>query len=164
MDGRCAGLRNSTFLTDEAVSEAPVFADMAGQALRLALRIATADLLAADLKAGMARRTVIDLSTGIIGAENRCTQDQAFDFLHKALQNRNQKLHEVASNIIAERNGTHTHAATHFHDWAYPELSTPQRKLDGPHTAERAIQAAEKCHVDVAFLPYFPPVSRAACR
>lgn len=102
--------------TDRTVEEAVAFADMAGQALRLALRIATADLLATDLKAAMERRTVIDLSTGIIMAENRCTQDQAFEFLHQASQNRNQKLHDVAWHIIAERNGTHTPAATHFDD------------------------------------------------
>lgn len=102
--------------TDDAVAEAVVFADMAGQALRLALRIATADLLAEDLKAAMGRRTVIDLTTGIIMAENNCNQEQAFAFLHQASQNRNQKLHDVAADIIAERNGTHAAPVTHFDD------------------------------------------------
>jgi GAF domain-containing protein len=102
--------------TENAVAEAVIFADMAGQALRLALRIATADLLTADLKAAMERRTVIDLSTGIIMAENNCTQDQAFTFLHQASQNRNQKLHDVAASIVAQRNGTHSAPQTHFDD------------------------------------------------
>ncbi|MFJ4028983.1 GAF and ANTAR domain-containing protein [Paenarthrobacter sp. NPDC089989] len=100
----------------EAVAEAMVFADMAGQALRLTLRIVTADLLTEDLKAAMARRTVIDLSTGIIMAENNCTQEQAFAFLHQASQNRNQKLHAVAESIVNERNGTTSAPMTHFDD------------------------------------------------
>ncbi|BCW48147.1 hypothetical protein StoSoilB13_04890 [Arthrobacter sp. StoSoilB13] len=102
--------------TKEVVNEAMVFADMAGQALRLALRIATADLLTEDLKAAMRRRTVIDLSTGIIMAENNCTQNEAFAFLHQASQNRNQKLHDLAGNIVAERNGTTTAPVNHFDD------------------------------------------------
>ena len=102
--------------TDAVIAESVVFADMAGQALRLALRIAAADLLAEDLKAAMARRTVIDLSTGIMMAENNCTQEEAFAFLHQASQNRNKKLYEIAAGIIAERNGTHTAPAPHFDD------------------------------------------------
>ncbi|MEV7605693.1 GAF and ANTAR domain-containing protein [Paenarthrobacter sp. NPDC089322] len=98
------------------IAEAVVFADTAGQALRLALRIATADLLAEDLKAAMARRTVIDLSTGIIMAESNCTQEEAFRFLHLASQNRNQKLHDVAASIVSERNGARATPATHFED------------------------------------------------
>lgn len=43
--------------TRDVIDEAAVFADMAGQALRLTVRIATADLLAADLKAAMESRT-----------------------------------------------------------------------------------------------------------
>lgn len=107
---------NTHAFTDDAVSEAKIFADMAGQALRLALRIAAADLLAEDLKAAMKRRTVIDLSTGIIMAENNCTQEQAFAFLNQASQNRNQKLHDVAAGIMSERNGTTPAPSTHFED------------------------------------------------
>lgn len=62
--------------TDVAVAEAIIFADMAGQALRVALRIATADLLTEDLKTAMNRRTVIDLSTGTIMVETTATRSK----------------------------------------------------------------------------------------
>jgi len=77
--------------TTDVVSATSAFADIADQALRLALRIATADLLAHDLKAAMERRTVIDMACGVIMAQNHCTQREAFEFLQQASQNRNQK-------------------------------------------------------------------------
>ena len=95
--------------TDEAIKEAVVFANIAADALRIALRIAAADTLAEDLKAAMARRTAIDLACGMIMAQSRCTQDEAFAFLQKASQNRNEKLHAVAEGIIT---GTNRGSAT----------------------------------------------------
>ncbi|MFK0042219.1 ANTAR domain-containing protein [Paenarthrobacter sp. NPDC090517] len=100
--------------TEEATTEAQVFADIASHALRLVLRIAAADLLAEDLKAAMARRTAIDVACGMIMAQNRCTQDEAFAFLHKASQNRNQKLHDVADGIISGLTGETGPATTYF--------------------------------------------------
>ncbi|WP_314323656.1 GAF and ANTAR domain-containing protein [Paenarthrobacter ilicis] len=97
-----------------AVHEAMVFADIAAQALRLALRIATADLLAEDLKAAMVRRTVIDLACGVIMAQSNCSQEEAFDFLLKASQNRNQKLHGVAGDIISAKTVGDTSPRTVF--------------------------------------------------
>lgn len=115
-----AGLNFFSEVTDnfspEAVEEAVVFADMASQALRLALRIATADLLAQDLKAAMERRTVIDLASGVIMSQNRCSQKDAFAFLLEASQNRNQKLHDVAREMIQSFAGNTTEATTHFDD------------------------------------------------
>ncbi|WP_347877652.1 ANTAR domain-containing protein [Paenarthrobacter sp. MSM-2-10-13] len=73
------------------------------------MRIAAADTLAEDLKAAMARRTAIDLACGMIMAQSRCTQDEAFAFLQKASQNRNEKLHAVAEGIIT---GTNRGSAT----------------------------------------------------
>ena len=98
--------------TKNAIDEGTEFADIAAQALRLALRISTADLLAEDLKAAMARRTVIDLACGIIIAQGNCTQDEAFDILTKASQNQNQKLHDVAQGIITRRTGVSGISAT----------------------------------------------------
>jgi GAF domain-containing protein len=105
------GLFNST-----AVDEAVIFADMASQALRLALRIATADILAFDLKAAMERRTVIDLATGIVMSQNRCSQEDAFGMLLRASQNRNQKLHDVARDMVRGFAGNTSEARTHFDD------------------------------------------------
>ena len=102
--------------TEEAIAEARVFADIAAQALGLVLRIAAADLLAEDLKAAMARRTAIDLACGMIMAQNHCTQDEAFEFLHKASQNRNEKLHDVADGIISGLTPNPGPATTFFED------------------------------------------------
>ncbi|MFF2840785.1 GAF and ANTAR domain-containing protein [Paenarthrobacter sp. NPDC057981] len=102
--------------TEDAVREAAVFADIAAQALRLALRISTADLLAEDLKAAMARRTAIDLACGMIMAQSRCTQSEAFAFLQQASQNRNQKLHDVAEGIIAGISEPQEATKTFFQD------------------------------------------------
>ncbi|MFJ4226987.1 GAF and ANTAR domain-containing protein [Paenarthrobacter nicotinovorans] len=102
--------------TEDAIGEAEVFADIAAQALRLALRISTADLLAEDLKAAMARRTAIDLACGMIMAQSRCTQSEAFAFLQQASQNRNQKLHDVAEGIIAGISEPQETTKTFFQD------------------------------------------------
>lgn len=101
--------------TDDAIEEAMVFSEMAGQALRLALRIATADLLIEDLKAAMDRRTAIDIACGMIMTQSHCTQDDAYGFLLKASQNRNQKVHDVAQGIISGLSGR-TGATTAFFD------------------------------------------------
>ncbi|WP_338114651.1 ANTAR domain-containing protein [Paenarthrobacter ureafaciens] len=45
------------------------------------MRIATADLPAADRKSAMEQRTAIDLATGIITGQNNCTQEEALGML-----------------------------------------------------------------------------------
>jgi hypothetical protein len=55
-------------LTPSVIEDARVFTATAGHALRLTLRIATADRLAEDLRAAMGRRTPIDVACGIIMA------------------------------------------------------------------------------------------------
>lgn len=102
--------------TDEVIEDAAVFADMAGQALQVAMRIAAADLLAEDLKAAMEHRHAIDLATGMIMGESECSQDEAFAMLLKASQNRNQKLHEVARSILTARGGDGQRTENHFDD------------------------------------------------
>ena len=103
--------------TEHALDEAAVFADMAGQALRLLVRIATADLLAADRKSAMEQRTAIDLATGIIMGQNNCTQEEAFGMILHASQTRNQKLRDVAQGIVKKRAGArHSTPTTYFED------------------------------------------------
>jgi GAF domain-containing protein len=87
--------------TDAVINEAAAFAQVAGSTLRLAIRIETAEQLNADLKTAMATRTVIDSACGVIMAQNRCSHDQAFEMLAKASSHRNQKLYDVAADIIA---------------------------------------------------------------
>ena len=86
--------------TPNVVHRAEGFADLAGRALRLALRIADAQNLADDLKAAMASRTTIDLACGVIMAQNRCSQEEAMALLTKASSHRNQKLRDLAGEII----------------------------------------------------------------
>jgi len=92
--------------TDTVIAEATAFADVAGSTLRLAIRVETVEQLNADLKTAMSSRTVIDLACGVIMAQNRCSQDEAFSVLTKASSHRNQKLHAVASEIIANLSGS----------------------------------------------------------
>lgn len=98
--------------TQKFISEATALADVAGSTLRLAIRIESTERLNADLKAAMANRTVIDLACGVIMAQNRCTQDEAFKMLTQASSHRNQKLNAVAAEIIANVTGVLTPRCT----------------------------------------------------
>ncbi|WP_457973027.1 GAF and ANTAR domain-containing protein [Arthrobacter sp. D1-17] len=98
--------------TQETIAEAAAFASGAGRALRLGIRITAADLRAGDLAAAMARRTPIDLACGIIMAQSRCPQSEAFEILRKLSSNRHQKLHDVAQAIVSRSSGAI--ATTHF--------------------------------------------------
>jgi hypothetical protein len=101
--------------TDEVISEAVGFSHTAGHALRVALHNITAALLAGDLRAAMESRTDIDLATGMIMTQNKWTQEQAFQFLLMASNNRNMKLHLVAREIIGRPAGS-KQTTTHFED------------------------------------------------
>ena len=99
--------------TGDAVAVAVDFADAASDALRLSIRIAAADLLSGNLKAAMEGRTAINLACGVIIAQNRCSQEEAFSILLRASISRNQKLHTIASEIVTRFSGT-TGTTTHF--------------------------------------------------
>jgi hypothetical protein len=102
-------------VTAEVIDEAAAFAQVAGSALRLAIRIETVEHLNADLKTAMATRPLIDAACGVIMAQNRCSHDQAFKLMVKASSHRNQKLHDVAAEIIA-RLGVTPEKSLHFED------------------------------------------------
>jgi GAF domain-containing protein len=85
----------------EALESAELFAAHAQSALRLAVRVATGQQLAADLRAAMESRTAIDLAAGIIMGQNRCSQEDAMGILVKASSSRNQKLRTVAEHLVA---------------------------------------------------------------
>ena len=57
--------------TPQVVQEAMDFAHLAGGAVRLAVRLGTAQSLADDLSAAMESRTSIDLACGVIMGQNR---------------------------------------------------------------------------------------------
>ncbi|MDQ0030674.1 GAF and ANTAR domain-containing protein [Arthrobacter bambusae] len=86
---------------DEAsIRSCEQFASQAEKALRLAVRIGATQQRAEDLEQAMRSRTAIDLATGVIMGQNRCSQEEAFRILTRASNGRNQKLREVAESLL----------------------------------------------------------------
>ncbi|UKA63067.1 ANTAR domain-containing protein [Arthrobacter sp. FW306-04-A] len=86
---------------DEAsIRSCEQFASQAEKALRLAVRIGARQQRAEDLEQAMRSRTAIDLATGVIMGQNRCSQEEAFRILTKASNGRNQKLRDVAESLL----------------------------------------------------------------
>ncbi|WP_406636130.1 GAF and ANTAR domain-containing protein [Pseudarthrobacter quantipunctorum] len=88
------------------------FAAAAHNALHLSVRLDTAQSRADNLEAAMQSRTAINLACGVIMAQNRCSQAEAMDILTKVSSNRNQKLRDVAAELIEQLTGDR--AKTHF--------------------------------------------------
>ena len=99
--------------TGDAAAVAVDFAAAASDALRLGIRIAAAELLSGNLKAALEGRTAINMACGVIIAQSRCSQEEAFGFLLRASTSRNQKLHTIAAEIVTRFSGT-TGTTTHF--------------------------------------------------
>ncbi|MEE2568723.1 GAF and ANTAR domain-containing protein [Pseudarthrobacter sp. J64] len=76
------------------------FVRQTSMALDLAVRLARYSEAAADLRATLETRTVIDMAVGIIMAQNRCSQIEAFNILKTASSTRNIKLREVARTVV----------------------------------------------------------------
>lgn len=98
--------------TEEIIREADRFALIAGRAVRLAVRVGTAEAAADDLTAAMTSRTAINLACGIIMGQNRCSQADAMAILMKVSSHRNQKLRDVAEEIVLKVSGEEP--ATYF--------------------------------------------------
>jgi hypothetical protein len=98
---------------EDAYERALAFGDIAGRSLRLAVRIGAAENRAEDLKAAMQSRTSIDLAAGVIMGQNRCSQGEAMTILAKVSSNRNQKLRDVAAELL-ERISDGAEVKTHF--------------------------------------------------
>jgi GAF domain-containing protein len=79
---------------------ASAFVSQTSMALRLAVRFAHFSETANNLKATLETRTGIDVAVGIIMAQNRCSQAEAFELLKTASSTRNVKLHSVAAGIV----------------------------------------------------------------
>ncbi|WP_411375284.1 ANTAR domain-containing protein [Arthrobacter sp. MPF02] len=84
----------------EARAAAEAFVLQVSKGLALALRIARLQDTRDGLNAAMQSRTVIDLATGAIMAQNRCSQAEAFKVLREASNTRNMKLRDVASVVV----------------------------------------------------------------
>jgi hypothetical protein len=76
-------------------------AALAAKSVLLAVRFENESDRAADLAAAMESRTAIDLAAGVIMAQSGCSQEKAIDVLKTASMNRNVKLREVATSILA---------------------------------------------------------------
>lgn len=76
------------------------FVAQASLALRMAVRFAHYSETATNLRAALETRTVIDMAVGIIMAQNRCSQGDAFEILKTASSTRNSKLHDVAAAVV----------------------------------------------------------------
>lgn len=98
--------------TKAIIREASGFAEIAGRAVRLAVKVGTAQDAAQDLQAAMRSRTAIDLACGIIMAQNGCTQAEAMAILVEASSHRNQKLRDLTEEMIVKISGAKP--VTHF--------------------------------------------------
>ena len=70
------------------------------QALRVALLIRRLNELTEDLDAAMETRSVINISCGVIIAQKGCTLDEAIAILRNASSDRNQKLRDLARDLV----------------------------------------------------------------
>lgn len=85
----------------DGISAAEAFVRRASKGLKLALRMLKLEETRDGMSAAMQTRTVIDLATGAIMAQNRCSQSAAFKVLRDASNSRNMKLREVAAAVVA---------------------------------------------------------------
>ncbi len=100
------------FFTPERQRVVTVFVEQASRALEMAMRVARHQDASDNLLSAMESRTSIDIAIGIIIAQNRCTQEEAFTILKSASNSRNTKLREVAEALIVQATGQSSN--THF--------------------------------------------------
>lgn len=108
-----------TFLAAEANAFAgqarnicEAFAGRAGKAARQAVRLSASQDLNEDLREAMKSRTSINLASGILMGQGRCSQKEAFAILSRVSSNRNLKLRAVAEELL--RNFDTVAGSTHF--------------------------------------------------
>ena len=90
---------------DGAVAACEGLAVRAAKVMRLAVRFESAQGVNRDLLQAMRSRTVINLATGILMAQSRCSQPEAFELLTKVSNTRNVKLRIVAEEILRRFDG-----------------------------------------------------------
>ncbi|BBE24503.1 hypothetical protein MN0502_33860 (plasmid) [Arthrobacter sp. MN05-02] len=94
------------FFTTDKQRIATVFAEQTTIAIDMMMRAAQHQNTMVNLHSAMQTRTSIDIAIGIIIAQNRCTQSEAFDILKKASNTRNIKLRDLAQNIVRQATGS----------------------------------------------------------
>jgi GAF domain-containing protein len=101
--------------TGEDIDMVQAYAYHASKALRLAVRISQLAEAKTNLSAALESRTTIDLATGAIMAQNRCSQETAIKILKIASSTRNVKLRDVCASVIASL-AQDPEIRTHFED------------------------------------------------
>lgn len=104
--------RSHGFSGDD-ISMVETYSYHASKALRLAVRISQLTEAKAHLMAAMESRTTIDLATGAIMAQNRCSQETAMKILKIASSTRNVKLRDIAASVV-ESLSQDSKVRTHF--------------------------------------------------
>lgn len=87
--------------TSEDISLVETYLYHASKALRLAVRISQPAEAKAHLIAAMESRTTIDLATGAIMAQNRCSQATAMKILKIVSSTRKIKLRDITASVVA---------------------------------------------------------------
>jgi GAF domain-containing protein len=90
---------------------AQAFAAHTATALTLVTRQAKQTELTEQLRAALASRSVIDQATGILMAQGRCGQREAFARLRSASQRQNRKLRDIAADVVEAVGGGNDAAA-----------------------------------------------------
>jgi ANTAR domain/GAF domain len=98
----------------DAAKRARDFTREISQALRLAVRFSLHSDSAANLRATLESRTIIDIAVGIVMAQNRCSQDAAAQILTEASSHSNKKLRDVAKSLVDSVGGAGSH--THYQE------------------------------------------------
>ncbi|MBG6226712.1 hypothetical protein IWX63_003314 [Arthrobacter sp. CAN_A2] len=100
------------FFVPERQRMAGVFVEQARRALEMATQVARYQDVADDRRVAMESRTGIDIAVGIIIAQNKCTQEEAFELLKSVSNARGMKLRVVAEALIVQTTGKPS--STHF--------------------------------------------------
>ena len=87
-------------LTPEFVQHAEVFASYAAVAVNNVTRYADVADEAANMRAAMASRPVVEQAKGIIMARDHGTAEEAFDILRRISQQQNAKLRDLAQALV----------------------------------------------------------------
>ena len=96
---------------DGALADCEALAIRAAKVVSLAVRFESVQGVNRDLLQAMRSRTVINLATGILMAQSRCSQSEAFELLTKVSNTRNVKLRIVAEEILRRFEGGPVEAA-----------------------------------------------------
>ena len=110
------GFDGPEMFTDPVRQRCEVFAGQASGALQLALGQARDLELHDQLEQALSSRTVIDQAIGILMGQQRCTADDAFALLRMRSQSSQQKLRDVAADLVTRVTGQAPQQSKPFND------------------------------------------------